>query len=616
MNMYSHIWHRLKKPSLSWHNFSCITLRHLLITLLLITPLLSRAVNVPAGVYYFDNSKTNYSTVKFVYGNDAESTTHILALTKTADGKYTFTINTTVKGQTHYFFTNTSLPEGTRSEKVTAVKDLIVQRGELRTQTFKDEDNVPMVPGATFVPNKADLYTSGHWQVAGAQANISGTLPVMYINTQDNAPITSKENYISATLHVDPMSTAGCPASGTKDSPLTLTIKGRGNYTWTGFDKKPYRLKLLAKEPLLGMTKSKHFVLMAGADDNLGGLRNPLGYELSRCMKLAWTPNCRPVEVVLNGDYIGLYFLTENIRVDSKRVNITEQKDNSDDDVTGGWLVEVDNYNTDPHISVPMSDKSQDMWITYKSPEILSGNQKSYLQQQFNAIRDAVYATDKTSTEWEKYIDLYAMARVYVVRELMQDEEGFHGSFYLHKDRGTDTKWTAGPVWDFGNAYNNDRHAFIWDRPQFECFLIDHIYQFPRFQEAVKNVFGDFYRDALPTIDQYINQLATTISAAAKNDCARWPKYGTNDEMDKAATIKSYLHDKVKWLVSQWGTNGTTDIETPHISDMNQATHIYDLQGREVKTVTRPGMYIYKRGRHVWKKFHICNVGNTTSLRP
>lgn len=207
---------------------------------------------------------------EIVYGNDAESTTHILALTKKADGIYTFTINTTVTGQTHYFFTDTALPEGTLSEKVTAVKNLIVQQGELRTQTFKNEDNVPMVPGATFVPDKADLYTSGHWQVAGAQANVSGTLPVMYINTQDNAPITSKEDYISATLYVDPMSTAGCPASGTKDSPLTLTIKGRGNYTWTGFDKKPYRLKLSAKEPLLGMTKSKHFVLMAGADDNLG----------------------------------------------------------------------------------------------------------------------------------------------------------------------------------------------------------------------------------------------------------------------------------------------------------------------------------------------------------
>lgn len=417
----------------------------------------AQAVVIPAGTYYFDNSKVNYSTVKFVYGNDAENVTHILQLTKTEEGLWTFNIGKTVEGQTHYFFTNSALETGEHYEKVTTVKDLIVQRSEHRTQTFKDVDNVPMVVGATFVPNSSDLYTSGVWKKEGATA-YSGTLPVMFINTENKAPITSKEVYVQATCYVDPMGNEECPASGTKEAPLTLSVKGRGNWTWTGFNKKPYRLKLAAGEPLLGMKKSKHFVLMAGADDNLGFMRNPLGYELSRRMKLAWTPDCRPLEVVLNGDYIGLYFLTENIRVDEDRVDVTEQADCSDDDVTGGWLVEVDNYYTDPHISVKVTDKSQDIWITYKSPEVLSAAQEDYLQRQFDAIRDAVYNKDRSSTEWENLIDMYAMARVYVVREILQDEEGFHGSFYLHKESGNDSKWVAGPVWDFGNAYDNNRY--------------------------------------------------------------------------------------------------------------------------------------------------------------
>ena len=331
----------------------------------------AQAVVIPAGTYYFDNSKVNYSTVKFVYGNDAENVTHIMQLTKTEEGLWTFNIGKTVEGQTHYFFTNSALETGEHYEKVTTVKDLIVQRSEHRTQTFKDVDNVPMVVGATFVPNSSDLYTSGVWKKEGATA-YSGTLPVMYINTENKAPITSKEVYVQATCYVAPMGNGECPASGTKEAPLTLSVKGRGNWTWTGFNKKPYRLKLAAGEPLLGMKKSKHFALMAGADDNLGFMRNPLGYELSRRMKLAWTPDCRPLEVVLNGDYIGLYFLTENIRVDEDRVDVTKQADCSDDDVTGGWLVEVDNYYTDPHISVKVTDKSQDIWITYKSPEVLS----------------------------------------------------------------------------------------------------------------------------------------------------------------------------------------------------------------------------------------------------
>ena len=569
----------------------------LLAVLSFLLPVASLALTVPAGTYYFDNSKVNYATVKFVYGNDAEAVTHIIALDKLTDGKYSFTIGASVTGQTHYFFTNTALSTGTIDQKVTAVKDLIVQRGEQRTQTFKDVDNVPMLPGATFVPATANLYTSGSWQLpADYKPGISRTLPVMYINTEGGAAITSKEDYVRATLYVDPMGTEGCPASGTKEAPLALNIKGHGNWTWKGFDKKPYRLKLDAKAPLLGMTKSKHFVLLAGADDNLGELRTPLGFELSRRMKLDWTPACLPLEVVLNGDYIGLYFLTENIRVDSKRVNITEQKDNSDEDVTGGWLVEVDNYDTDPHISVTMSDKSLPMWVTYKSPESLSTNQEAYLQQQFNAIRDAIYTSDKSSTDWEKLVDLYAMARLYVVCELMQDEEGFHGSFYLHKNRGADTKWIAGPAWDFGNAYNNDCHSFIWDKPQFPCYLIDQIYQFPRFQEAVKNVFGDFYRNEYPTIDHFIDQLASTLVSAAISDYQRWPSYGTSDEIAKATAIKTYLHEKVDWLATQWGTSGTTAIRTT-LSGADGKAHpasIYDLQGREVETMSRPSVYVLK----------------------
>lgn len=565
--------------------------------MLLLLPVVAGAVTVPAGTYHFDNSLTAYTTVKFVYGNDAENRTTIVELTKGDGNLWTFVINATAEGQTHYFFTDTTLPTGVRSEKVTTVKDYIITRGEHRTQTFKDNDNLPMIPGATFVPSTGEQYATGTWQTDSKPASpVSGTLPVLYINTENKVPITSKDDYVSATCYVNPMGVEGCPASGTEEAPLTLSIKGRGNWTWLGFDKKPYRLKLAAKEPMLGMKKSKHFVLMAGADDNLGFMRNPLGYELARRMHLAWTPDARPVEVVLNGDYIGLYFLTENVRVDADRVNVIEQDDLATEDVTGGWLVEVDNYNTDPHINVKVTDKSQDIWITYKSPEVLSQQQETYLQQQFDAIRDAVYDKDKTSTTWEKLIDIDAMARVYVVRELMHDEEGFHGSFYLHKERGNDTRWVAGPVWDFGNAYSNsNRHKFIWQNPTFECFFIDQIYQFPRFVEAVKNVFGDFYRNEYPTVNNFIDNTAATIATAAVSDKNRWPAYGTTDINGNASTLKYYLKDKVEWLAKQWGTTGTAGIGETHTPAATE-TVIYDMQGRRVSHTDKPGIYIIRNG--------------------
>ena len=151
----------------------------------------------------------------------------------------------------------------------------------------------------------------------------SGTLPVLYINTENSEPIISKDNYLDATCYLDALGLEGYESLGNVTSPIALQIRGRGNWTWTSFDKKPYRIKFSEKVSLLGLKKNKHFVLLAHADDGVGFLKNTVGFELSRQMKFAWTPEQRPVEVVLNGEYLGLYFLTENIRVDKNRVNIS-----------------------------------------------------------------------------------------------------------------------------------------------------------------------------------------------------------------------------------------------------------------------------------------------------
>lgn len=223
----------------------------------------------------------------------------------------------------------------------------------------------------------------------------SGTLPIMYIQTENNAPIVSKDDYLNATYYVDALGISGYENIGSAAAPLTMEIKGRGNYTWTGFNKKPYRIKLTEKQSLLGMKKSKHFALLAHADDALnkkGFMRNQVGFELSRLIGISWTPETKPVEVVLNGDYIGLYFLTETIRVDKDRVNIVEQADEETDSVaiTGGWLVEIDNYDTDPHVTIKEGDEHT-MWFTYKTPEVLSKSQEDFLMKEMLRIDGLVY---------------------------------------------------------------------------------------------------------------------------------------------------------------------------------------------------------------------------------
>jgi hypothetical protein len=386
----------------------------------------------------------------------------------------------------------------------------------------------------------------------------SGTLPVLYINTADGTEITSKDYYLTATYWLDANDVDGVESFGSEDSPLTTEIKARGNYSWWGFDKKPYKLKLADKTALLGMKKHKHFALMARADDTFGYLRDQVGFELSRRMGLAWTPDDQPVELYLNGDYKGLYFLTETIKVDKNRVNITEQDDNATDEtaITGGWLVEIDNYDTDPHVTVTGGD-GQDIWFTYKSPEVLSTAQESFLYNEMSNVNTAIYAADKTSTDLENLVDLDVLARYYMVQEIMDDGESFHGSCYLYRDRGENQKWMFGPVWDFGNSFARSDKDFIYNGSQFHQTWIGEIAKFPAFQTKCKDVLTEFVNNNYEGLNEYIDNFIDQISAAAAADVERWPAYGNSDLDAKKKDVKNRVATNINWLCVKFGVDHT-----------------------------------------------------------
>lgn len=388
----------------------------------------------------------------------------------------------------------------------------------------------------------------------------SGTLPVLYINTQNGEEITSKETYLQADYWLDPKGDSTVEAVGSADAPLLTQIKGRGNYTWTGFDKKPYRLKLDKKEALMGMPKSKHWGLLAHADDNLGFLRNAVGLQTSRLMGLNWTPGDKQIELVINGDYRGVYFLTELIKIDENRVNIFEMEDNVTDDVTGGWLVEIDNYDTDPHVTVTEGN-GETIWFTYKSPEILSNEQEMYLETELNRLNDLIYGSKESDELWN-HLDIDQAARFYVVQEMMDDCESYHGSCYLYKDKGENTKWNFGPVWDFGNAFQRgDKSQYVWQDATFNQTWIGELYKFPKFQEKVKEVWKEFVETGYPTLEAYIQEYAAKISTAGINNNQRWPQYGNEDIMSKKDMMSNYIRKSADWLGGQWGGKPENPLE-------------------------------------------------------
>lgn len=430
-------------------------------------------------------------------------------------------------------------------------------------------------------------------------ASYSGTLPVLHIQTENNAPIVSKDDYINATYYLDAMGQENIESIGSATAPLTMEIKGRGNYTWKGFDKKPYRLKLTDKQPLLGMTKSKHFALLAHADDSKGFMRNAIGFELARLIGMTWTPMAKPVEVVLNGDYIGLYFLTETIRVDKDRVNIVEQEDDETDPskVTGGWLVEIDNYNEDPHVTIKEGGEHT-MWITYKTPEVLSSAQEDFLTNEMRRIDQLVYGDKNSDKLWE-VLDIDALARFYIVQELTDNYESFHGSCYLYREMGDGEKWKFGPAWDFGSAFNRDKSQYLFEGDVWHNHWIPEICKFPAFQNYIKSIWDEFCANNYIQIFSFINQQKALIASAAAADAKRWPQYGNADLANRVTKVADRLHKNAEWLNKQWGSAELPD--NPNNSNGNP-----EYQPDDELTA----MYVWTNGKMV--EYNIAEVDSIT----
>lgn len=583
------------------------------LTLLIVALLLSntiRALDIPQGTIYFDNTKTNYTHVQFVFGKENEEESYVYTMSQYGNkGLWSVNIPSSMTNMYRFTFSNTIMSDGFVAKTFYDLKEYISKDLNCnRTATRED----PFSAGDVFVPESGDNWTQGSWmslsaweaqQSSGGSSatGYSGTLPVMYIQTKNNATISSKDYYIDGTIYIDALNT-GYDNFASVSQPLAIQIKGRGNYTWRDFDKKPYKIKFPDKYAVLGMPANKHWCLMAYADDDLGYLRNPIGFQISQYLNMTWTPRYVPVEVVLNGKYWGLYFLTEHVRIGKNRLPIKELEDNctNPDSITGGWLVEIDNYPEDGNITFSEGN-GQYVMITPKSPEVLSTVERNYVTAQLNNLNEKLYGSSENALQ--AILDFDEAAKFYLVQEIMEDCESYHGSCYLYKDRDkageAQKKWCFGPVWDFGNSYMRHAERFCYDGPIWPQYWIGQLATWSAFQKKVKEYWYIFYHDYKNQIRTDVESFTSRVSQAAVLDGKRWngtSNYKNNSDMtNKKNNFLSNYNWRINWLYSQWGEGTKPDDYTPPTTNLDKI-----LEAPTVQKVFRNGQVLIIRGEKVY----------------
>ncbi len=519
------------------------------------------ALEFKAGIYYFDNSKLHFNNVKMVLGNN--QTTYVYDMMSLGDeSRLKGRLSQDVSDITGFCFIDSDTLSGTYNKSL-----LFFLKGAAsgnpnfrRTKVLESLNTWAEVTGWVFCPLNNGDQSDGYWRpISSYYVEPSRTVPLVHINTQDSMPIISKDYYIGGTLWIENCGLEDFESLASEEVPLEIEIKGRGNYTWTRL-KKPYKIKFAKKQSPLGLDNSKHFVLKPDCEDWSGYLRNETGFETSRRLGMPYTTRQYPVELILNGEYEGIYFLCEKIRVESGRVDIMEQNDNetNPDNVTGGWLIEksdkepwliAQNQNNDPN----------EPFYTFssESPEVLSQEQLDYITPLLQRIDSLIFVPDKNDLTWENYLDVNSLARYYVIQEVMESVESFSGSLFMYKDWGEDEKFKFGPVWDFdcstyANGTTGDHFIFEYET-EFTFLWIKELLKFPHFQQTIRMVWKEFKaNDVLSKVLAHAYQWRNTIKDAETSDSQRWPFLASVHPEELTTQYLDIIARKVAWLDEQW----------------------------------------------------------------
>lgn len=367
------------------------------------------------------------------------------------------------------------------------------------------------------------------------------------IDTQGGQPVVSKEEYLAATMTVTP--TVGAEVT------LPLRIRGRGNSTWYA-EKKPYLLNLDKKAEILGMPTNKKWVLLASYYDR-SLLRNAVVFCAARLLKMPYTPHDRFIELTMNGEYMGVYQITDKNYEIRNLVEDQVKGYIAGAEFDDPFLIEVNDrrdgdFNILTQSQVPYSFESD-------SSTAQAERVKAWLDT-LEEILLQVPAGPQRLAQVEQRMDLQSLADLYLVNEMVGNVDAFFSSTFLYRQRGGLLSY--GPVWDFDLAINN-----AFEGPQLPSgWLVrgkDYNWYFrellkePEFASMVVQRWRELSARAAD-LQPFIDRAAAALNDAQTRNIGRWPMINgypawpnpadPRNYANEVANMADWLKQRVNWL--------------------------------------------------------------------
>ena len=390
-------------------------------------------------------------------------------------------------------------------------------------------------------------------------------------------------------------------------------LKGRGNNTFR-YAKKPWQVKLAEKAPLGGMRAAKTWVLLANWCD-ISLLRNQVVMDVSRAAGLRNALDCRQADVWINGQYNGLYLLSEKIQVGKERIPLTNlekaaekvegQPENpgrmtkgstpqlpltryypdvkDPEDITGGYIATIEKTHRLRDYALAGFKTEDGLNVQIKEPTHPSQAQTEYLGGVVRQAQQALMARDgrnpETGRDFSEYLDTESFALRALTEEWCKNYDLLGGSQFFYKDSdAADPLIYAGPAWDYDLSFGNMKDRgyapeadyiaqfrknsnLYWLLEQHESFAeLEKKLWREKFRPALAVLLGEKEGTAgenLRSLDEYRGRIADSAAMNAArwgvNSAATGPYSGEN--FDHAFSyLKNWITKRTAWLDARFGT--------------------------------------------------------------
>ncbi|MDQ3046960.1 MAG: CotH kinase family protein [Bacteroidota bacterium] len=332
---------------------------------------------------------------------------------------------------------------------------------------------------------------------------------------------------------------------------------------------------------VLGMPEEHDWILTAPYNDKTC-MRNVLSYDIANKTG-HYASRTEFCEVMLNGQYQGIYVLMEKIKRDTNRVDVSKllPTEITGDDLTGGYIIKVDrddgpgSYWTSPYPSA--AGTPINFVHVYPKNGDLAPQQRAYIQSYVDTLENVLNGPGFMDplTGYRKYLGVNSFIDYFILNEISKNVDGYRLSSFFFKDKQSDGgKLKAGPAWDFNLGWWNANycegelstgwayqfHTVCpgdgWQLP----FWWDRLLQDPSYTAQLRCRWNELRLTSLslPALNNYIDSTANYLNEAQGRHFTAWPLLGVYtwpnpsplpaDYAGEITAMKDWIQNRVTWM--------------------------------------------------------------------